>query len=186
MPRRNQEIKNGVVDAKCKLSKEECTDPACLVHGEPEEVAEPEGAALEPDPKRPPTLEEVMKAGYGEEAAQQIVAKEQAAFDAGQKPYGEAERTEEPANPGAEKMAAVEAEAQAVAKSAIEVPISSVPELNSKDDEVRSALRDAQELIKHLNHPNEFTTGLVERIEKILNPPVELFTMEEARKRLGV
>lgn len=41
---------------------------------------------------RPPTLEEVTKAGYAEPVAASIVAEEQAAFDAGQKPYGPNER----------------------------------------------------------------------------------------------
>jgi hypothetical protein len=45
----------------------------------------------EPSAVLPPTLEKVMAAGYGKEAAQKIVAEEQRKFAAGEVPYGNKE-----------------------------------------------------------------------------------------------
>jgi hypothetical protein len=85
-----KEVKNAVMEAKCKLTKDECKDKSCPVHGEPE--------------------------------------------------------------PEKEKVTSTVAGSGKIAP------------------EVREALADAQQLVKHLNHPNDFSRGLVDRIESILNP----------------
>jgi hypothetical protein len=54
------------------------------------------------------------------------------------------------------------------------------------DATVKEALTHALGLIKHIPHQNDFTKSLVTRIEDILNPPVELMTLEQAKQRLGV
>lgn len=49
----------------------------------------PDGTVAEPP--KPPTLEEVLKAGYEEPRASQIVAEEQEKFEKGHRPYGDIE-----------------------------------------------------------------------------------------------
>jgi hypothetical protein len=153
--RQGRQVKNTVMTAKCKLTREECRDPKCPVHGEPTEDGQSEE-------ERGSTLK------------------------------------------GADKVAAAEAEGRKIAASGLEIPITgdnaydvvsslggpaSLPEIGATNElplHVVGVLRDAHDLIQHIQHHNEFTKGLLKRMEDILDPPKELMTMEEARVRLGL
>lgn len=123
-----RQIKNAVVDARCKLTPEECKDANCPVHGNPEGVDSDE-------------------------------------------PHSSLK--------GADKLEAAEAEGMKLIEGAEQTPLIAV------SDDIRSILTDAKPLIQHLSHPNDFSRNLVERIERVLNPPVEMLTVDEARRRFS-
>lgn len=108
MSKKESKVKHGVMEAKCKLSREECSDPSCPVHGEP--VEEPE-------------IEDEGEDGKSEAPAPELAAGNAA----------------------------------------------SAPKLSALTEEVRQALADARQIVHHLSHPNDFTRGLVERIDKLLS-----------------
>jgi hypothetical protein len=137
--RQAKQVKNTVVTAKCKLSREECKDANCPVHGEPNDEA--------PGPA--------------------------------------------PATKGAEKLEAAEEEGRRIAATGHAIPITAVEadeSLHPVDlpGHVLTMLREAHDTIKHIQHQNDFTRDLLRRMENVLEPPPELMTIEEARRRLGV
>jgi hypothetical protein len=137
--RQAKEVKNTVVTAKCKLTREECKDANCPVHGEPQDEA--------PGPA--------------------------------------------PATKGADKLEAAEAEGRKIAAAGRAIPITAVGVDESLlpvelPGHIVNVLREALQLVEHIQHQNDFTRDLIRRIKNIVEPPPELVTMDEARARLGI
>jgi hypothetical protein len=226
---KGKEVKNAVVDVKCKKSAEECKDAQCPVHMKAE-TAEKSAEEGEEDKLTPSALaapagtvckntDGDILCGRPREEHTIKAARGDVAFD----------HDFVPSYKGDEKVAAAEAAGRAIAESGEKVPL--VPEEHSDapsedrdlirfvmskgysargaigllasarteiaadfekerasdlDATVKEALTHALGLIKHIPHQNDFTKSLVTRIEDILNPPVELMTLQEAKQRLGV
>jgi hypothetical protein len=192
MPNKGKEVKNGVVTAKCNLRRDECRDPNCPVHGEPQD----EGASKsdEDDTQDGPTpaLKGVDK----------LEAAEMAAREAGERgeeiPITAVDETNEKAvwitsRPSECAIRTARWIMERVPKPTLGSDSLDVINVARKIDEAfdgalpikaRSALVDALGIIQHIQHHNDFTTGLIKRIQDILDPPVELYTLEQARERL--
>jgi hypothetical protein len=165
--RQGKQVKNTVMTAKCKLTREECRDPACPVHGEPENDNDKDDELTSSAQKAEPGSmcgSEHWIDGADEFVKNMICGR-----------------------PREEHT--IDAATNKVGMDHEFVPLAALPEIGATNElplHVVGVLRDAHDLIQHIQHHNEFTKGLLKRMEDILDPPKELMTMEEAKARLGL
>jgi hypothetical protein len=170
--RQGRQVKNTVMTAKCKLTREECRDPNCPVHGEPDEDGKPEGDSKD---------EDLTPSAH--KAAPRSIC--------GSKDWinGADEFVRDMICGRPREEHTIDAATNKVGMDHEFVPLAALPEIGATNElplHVVGVLRDAHDLIQHIQHHNEFTKGLLKRMEDILDPPKELMTMEEARVRLGL
>jgi hypothetical protein len=177
MARKSREVKQTVVKAKCDKAPEDCKDANCPVHGEPQD----EGAGDLTESARqaiPGSICASSEAGIVCGRPREEHTIDAARGDVGLDHFFVMSE-------GSVKTAEAEAEGRRIADGGVKSPLV-VEQSIALTDDVRQALIDAQGLVRAIHHQNDFTIGLVDRIEKILNPPVPLFTLEQARERLGL
>jgi hypothetical protein len=171
-----REVKQTVVKAKCDKAREDCKDANCPVHGEPQDEA-PDSAE-----KLTRSAEKAIPGSICGSTEAGIVCgrpREEHTIGAAKGDVGMDH--EFVMSEGSLKTAEAEAQGLRVAEGGTKVPL-----IADLTPDLRQVLVDAQGLVKNIHHQNDFTTGLVDRIERILNPPVELMTLEQARERLGI